>query len=206
MINCKLCNKPFQYINNAHLMFKHHMSQRAYKRRYGGPFKSEEYKARAYKNHSELMSWWRKNGTIQPPPPTEEAKQNLSKRMKEDNPMFYPEIVKKVQEAKRGNPSDSTVNNLDLKGFEEAFKEAEKRFERKCADCGMTEETHIMQYNKGLYPHDIPYPQPNDNPFLNQFLLCAMCHFNELRRNAQLKKGRRRRMGRYLIEPITYVV
>lgn len=203
MTNCKLCGKPFQYINLAHTWFKHHMSQRAYKRRYGGPLKSEEYKAVVYKNHSELMSWWRRNGTITPPPPTEEARQNSSKRMKEDNPMFYPDVVKKVQEAKRGKPSDPVINNLDLKGFEEAFKEADKRFERKCADCGMTEETHIMLKNQGLYAHDIPYPQPSDNPFINQFLLCTKCHVHEMMRLSTIKVKRRHKPK---WKPIHYIV
>lgn len=200
MVTCAICERQFNYISNTHLK-KHGISQQEYLLRYKTPLKSEEYKRKAYRHHSEIMSRLRRTGVVKPPSPTLEQRLAISQRMKEKNPMKNPETARKVAIQLKGRKSyerniKHRLNQSDLKiGVKNPRYKGGKRkkyhltlwsktrrlvLERdsyKCTVCGMTNDEHKQLFGKGLeVNHKIPLLESHDYSLENLITLCHKHH------------------------------
>lgn len=200
MIACVICQKQFNYISNTHLK-KHGISQQEYLLRYKTPLKSEEYKQKAYRHHSEIMSRLRRTGVVKPPPPSLEQRMATSRRMKEHNPMKDPKIAKIVSEKLKGRRSyDRSIKhrlnqsamkigvknprykgkkrkNYRLRLWSKPRRLVLERDSYKCTVCGMTNEEHKLKFRKGLeVHHQDPFLISGDNRLENLITLCKKHH------------------------------
>lgn len=202
MVICKICLKKFHFVSNTHVK-NHNLTLKEYISRFGNNIKSNEYKKRAYRNHSKTMSEMRRSGRVVPPPMSLETRKLISERMKLNNPMKNPIIARKVSLMRKGLPGKSRtleqrqnisksklgILNPRWTGGEKPpvyllwnkdRKLALERDNYRCVRCNLTNKDHNKKYKKGLHVHHIkPYKKYKDSSIKNLITLCVQCHLKE---------------------------
>jgi hypothetical protein len=112
--------------------------------------------------------------------PKESTRKLYSERMKINNPMFNPEIARKLGELISG---ENHPNWQGGKSFEEYPKEFNRylkeyiliRDNNTCKLCSKSQEEQILKLKRTHTVHHIDYDKKNCHP-LNLITLCSNCH------------------------------